>query len=56
MRLFSGVTEDFTLAGRGSLGIFDTLLSSVFGTQRPLPFLFLVFQMPILWGVESIGN
>jgi hypothetical protein len=41
---------------RGSSIIFDTLLSSVFGTRRPLPFLFLVFRMPILWGVESIRS
>jgi hypothetical protein len=31
-------------------------MSSVFGTQRSLPFRFLVFQMPILRGVESIGS
>jgi hypothetical protein len=36
--------------------IFNTLLSSVIGTQRPLPVRFLVFWMPILWGVESIGS
>jgi hypothetical protein len=40
----------------GSSCIFDTLLSSVFGTRRPLPFRFLVFRMPTLRGVESIGN
>jgi hypothetical protein len=40
----------------GSSGIFDTLLSSVFGTWRLLPFLFLVFRMPTLRGVESIGS
>jgi hypothetical protein len=40
----------------GSSGIIDTLLSSVFGTRRPLPFHFLVFRMPTLQGVESIGN
>jgi hypothetical protein len=40
----------------GSSGNFDTLLSSVFGTRRPLPFYFLVFRMPTLRGVESIGN
>jgi hypothetical protein len=28
----------------------------VFGTRRPLLFLFLVFQMSILRGVESIGS
>jgi hypothetical protein len=39
-----------------SLGIFDTLLSLVFGTRCPLPFRFLVFRMPTLRGVESIGN
>jgi hypothetical protein len=30
--------------------------SSVFGTRRPLPFRFLVFRMPTLRGVESIGS
>jgi hypothetical protein len=40
----------------GSSGIFDTLLSSVFGARRPLPFHFLVFRMSILRGVESIGS
>jgi hypothetical protein len=40
----------------GSSGIFDTLLSLVFGTWRPLPFRFLVFRMPTLRGVESIGS
>jgi hypothetical protein len=40
----------------GSSGISDTLLSSIFGTRRPLPFRFLAFLMPILRGVESIGN
>jgi hypothetical protein len=40
----------------GSSGIFDTLLSSVFGTRRPLLFRFLVYRMPTLRGVESIGN
>jgi hypothetical protein len=40
----------------GSSGIFDTLLSLVFGTRRPLLFHFLVFRMPILRGVESIGS
>jgi hypothetical protein len=40
----------------GSSGIFDTLLSTVFGTRGPLPFRFLVFRMPTLRGVESIGN
>jgi hypothetical protein len=40
----------------GSSGIFDTLLSLVFGTRRPPLFLFLVFRMLILWGVESIGS
>jgi hypothetical protein len=40
----------------GSSGIFNTLLSSVFGTRRPLLFCFLVFRMPILWGVKSIRN
>jgi hypothetical protein len=39
-----------------SSGIFDTLLSLVFGTRRPLLFLFLAFRMPILWGVKSIGS
>jgi hypothetical protein len=39
-----------------SSGIFDTLLSSVFGTRRPLPFRFLFFRMPTLRGDESIGN
>jgi hypothetical protein len=39
-----------------SSGIFDTLQSSVFGTRRPLPFRFLVFRMPTLRSVESIGN
>jgi hypothetical protein len=41
---------------RGSSGIFDTLLSSVFGTQCPPLFRFLVFWMPTLRGVVSIGN
>jgi hypothetical protein len=36
--------------------IFRYLLSSVFGTRRPLPFRFLVFRMPTLRGVETIGN
>jgi hypothetical protein len=36
--------------------IFDTLLSSVFGIRRPLPFHLLVFRMPTLRGVKSIGN
>jgi hypothetical protein len=40
----------------GSSGIFDILLSSVVGTRRTLPFCFLVFRMPTLWGVESTGN
>jgi hypothetical protein len=40
----------------GSSGIFYTLLSSVFGTRRPLPFCFLDFWMPTLRGVESIGS
>jgi hypothetical protein len=40
----------------GSLGIFYTLLSSVFGIWRPLPFRFLVFRMPTLRGIKSIGN
>jgi hypothetical protein len=40
----------------GSSGIFNTLLSLVFGTRRPLPFRFLVFRMPTLQGVESIGS
>jgi hypothetical protein len=40
----------------GSSGIFDTLLSLFFGTQRPLLFRFLVFRMPILRGVESIES
>jgi hypothetical protein len=40
----------------GSSGIFDTLPSSVFSSRRLLPFRFLVFRMPTLWGVESIGN
>jgi hypothetical protein len=40
----------------GSSGIFDTLLSSVFGIRRPLPFRFLIFWMPTLRGVESIGS
>jgi hypothetical protein len=40
----------------GSSGIFDTLLRSVFGTRRPLLFRFLVFRMPTLRGVESIGS
>jgi hypothetical protein len=40
----------------GSSGIFDTLLTSVFGTRRPLPFCFLVFRMSTLRVVESIGN
>jgi hypothetical protein len=54
---FSGVVEDFTSAGCQAIwGIFDTLLSSVFGTWRPLPFHLLVFRMPTLWGVKSIGN
>jgi hypothetical protein len=39
-----------------SSSIFDTLLSSVFGTQRPLPFRFSVFRMPTLQGVESIRS
>jgi hypothetical protein len=43
-------------ASNGSSSIFDILLSSVFGTRRPLPFCFMVFQMPTLQGVESIGN
>jgi hypothetical protein len=43
-------------ASSGSSGIFDTLLSLVFGTRRPLLFCFLVFRMPILRGVESIGS
>jgi hypothetical protein len=37
----------------GSLGIFDTLLSLVFGTRRPLPFRFLVFGCR-LCGVSSL--
>jgi hypothetical protein len=37
---------------RGSSGIFDTLLSLVFGTRLSLPFRFLVFQMPTLRGVD----
>jgi hypothetical protein len=40
----------------GSSGIFDTVPSSVFGIRRPLPFRFLGFLMPTLWGVESIEN
>jgi hypothetical protein len=40
----------------GSSGIFNILVSLVFGTQRPPLFLFLVFRMPILRGVESIGS
>jgi hypothetical protein len=40
----------------GSSGIFDTLLSLVFGTRRPLIFRFLVFRMSILRGVESIES
>jgi hypothetical protein len=40
----------------GSSGIFDTLLSSVCGTRYPFPFRFLVFRMPTLRGVESIGS
>jgi hypothetical protein len=40
----------------GSSGIFDTLLSLVFDTRRPLLFRFLVFRMLILRGVESIGS
>jgi hypothetical protein len=44
------------LFSSGSSSIFNTLLSSVFGTRRPLPFYFLVFQMPILRSVESIGS
>jgi hypothetical protein len=39
-----------------SFGIFNTLLSLVFGTRRPPLFLFLVFRMSILRGVESIGS
>jgi hypothetical protein len=39
-----------------SSGIFDTLLSLVFGSRRPHPFCFLVFWMLTLQGVESIGN
>jgi hypothetical protein len=38
----------------GSSCIFDTLLSSVFGTRHPLLFRFLGFRMPTLLGVESI--
>jgi hypothetical protein len=58
VRSFSSVVEDFTSAGHQDdfSGIFDTLLCLVFGTRRPLPFRFLVFQMPTLRGVESIGN
>jgi hypothetical protein len=44
------------LAIKRVLGIFNTLLSSVFGTQRPFPFHLLVFRMPTSRGVESIGN
>jgi hypothetical protein len=40
----------------GSSGIFDTLLSSVFGTRHPLPFRYLSFRMSSLWGVESIES
>jgi hypothetical protein len=40
----------------GAMFATDTLLSSVFGTRRPLLFRFLVFRMPTLRGVESIGN
>jgi hypothetical protein len=40
----------------GFSGTFDTLLSPDFGTRRPLPFCFLVFRVPTLRGVESIGN
>jgi hypothetical protein len=40
----------------GSSGIFDTLLSLVFGIRRPLAFRFIVFKMPTLRGVELIGN
>jgi hypothetical protein len=40
----------------GYSGIFDTLMSLVFGTRRPLPFCFLIFWMLILRGVELIGN
>jgi hypothetical protein len=39
-----------------SSGIFDTLLSLVVGTRRPLPFLFFVFWLPTSRGVESIGS
>jgi hypothetical protein len=35
---------------------FDTLLSMVFGTRRPLLFRFLVSHMPTSRGVESIRN
>jgi hypothetical protein len=41
---------------RGFSGIFDTLLSLVFGTRRPLHFRFLFFRMPTLRGVKSIGS
>jgi hypothetical protein len=37
-------------------GIFDTLLTSVFDTRRPLPFRLFVFRMLTLRGVESIRN
>jgi hypothetical protein len=58
VRSLSGIAEDFASGGRqANLQVFfDTLLSSVFGTRRPLPFRFLVFRMPILWDVKSIGS
>jgi hypothetical protein len=40
----------------GPSGIFHKLLSLGFGTRRPLLSRFLVFRMPILWGVVSIGK
>jgi hypothetical protein len=36
----------------GFSGIFDTVLSSVFGIRHPLLFRFLGFRMPILQGVS----
>jgi hypothetical protein len=54
---FSGFAEDFISAGRqADLQVSLILLSLVFDTRRPLPFRFLVFRMPILWGVVSIRN
>jgi hypothetical protein len=43
-------------AVKRTLGIFDTLLSSIFGIQCPLLFRFLGFRMPTLWGVDLIGS